>query len=527
MTKNLMFQGTGSDVGKSILATALCRILTQDGYRVAPFKSQNMALNSYVTRDGGEIGRAQGVQADACGVEATTDMNPILIKPAGEMRSQIVVHGKPYADMTAQSYRDDFFEKAWAVLSDSYRRLEKRADWIVIEGAGSPAEINLKDREIVNMRVARWFNAPVILIADIDRGGVFAQIIGTMELLEPEERERVVGFLINKFRGDPSLLESGIRWLEERTGKPVLGLIPYLPHLDIEAEDSVALDAKPEGEDRAAGEKRRIRIAVIRHPHLSNFTDFDPLEAEEDVHLYYVRQPQDLGWPDAIILPGSKNTSEDLLAHRKSGLANAVVDRVQRGTRLVGICAGYQMLGHRLLDPDRVESDISETEGLCFFPFETVYAKEKRTVRVEGYVDSYLSTWSECRGLPVEGYEIHMGWMKSVSGEETATKGSSEPSRGGPLFQVASKGETVHPDGWTAADSRVWGTYLHGIFDNDSFRRFWLNEIRREKGWPVISSRFSHSRRREAAFDRLAAHVRKYTDWERLYRVLEEPNTSR
>lgn len=314
----LMVQGTASDVGKSVIVTALCRIFAQDGFRTAPFKSQNMALNSYVTPDGREIGRAQGVQAEACGIAATTDMNPVLIKPTGDMHSQIVVHGQPLKRLSAADYREKFLPEAKPLVMDALNRLRRQYDIVLMEGAGSPAEINLKQRDIVNMNLAGWADAPVILVGDIDRGGVFAFLVGTLELLEPEERARVKGFIINKFRGDLSLLQPGLDWLERRTGIPVLGVLPYLPDLDVEAEDSVVLDTYPSAAE-SAGEQAAVDIAVIRYPRISNFTDFAPLAAEPDVSLRYVDKPADLGQPDAIILPGTKDTIGDLSFLREQG----------------------------------------------------------------------------------------------------------------------------------------------------------------------------------------------------------------
>jgi adenosylcobyric acid synthase len=507
MKKRIMIQGTGSDVGKSVLAAALCRIFKQDGYRVVPFKSQNMALNSYVTPDGKEIGRAQGVQAEACGVDATADMNPILIKPSGSMRSQIVVRGKPLASMEAKSYQY-FADQAWEIVKESYRRLEERADLVVIEGAGSPAEINLRKREIVNMRVACWLQAPVLLVADIDRGGVFAQVVGTLELLEPKERDLVAGIVINKFRGDPSLLESGLRWLEERTGKPVLGLIPHLPGLDLEAEDSMALDTRVR--PVTAGREDQLRLAVLRHPHISNFSDFDALENEPDVSLYYVQDAESLGNPDAIILPGSKNVPEDWLHWVRTGLAHRIRERAKQGTSIVGICGGYQMAGEEMADPHGVESNHPRVKGLGLFPLQTTFLPEKRTLRVEGIVTAGDDVWPALAGLGVKGYEIHMGITTRVPG--------GQPGR--PLFRLAADGEDPREEGWISLDGRQWGTYLHGVFDNDRFRRAWLNVLRAEKGWPPLELTFRYEKKREEAFERLAAHVRQHLDLKRLKRVL-------
>ena len=351
-----MLQGTASDVGKSLLTTALCRILHQDGYSVAPFKSQNMSLNSYITPDGKEIGRAQGMQADACKIVATTNMNPILLKPTREMSSQVVVHGKPYKDLDARAYREHYLPIAETIVKDALAQLRSQHEVVIIEGAGSPAEINLKDRDIVNMRLAAWADAPVILVADIDRGGVFASVVGTMAILEPQERDRVCGIIINKFRGDVTLLQPGIDWLEERIGKPVLGVIPYLQGLTLEDEDSLSLDDKL-GQGNQPARPDQLDIVVIRLPRISNFTDIDPLLHETDVHVRYVSAVREFGSPDVVLIPGSKNTIADLQYLQQSGLADQIIGYAAHGGRIVGICGGYQMLGERLLDPHGIESD--------------------------------------------------------------------------------------------------------------------------------------------------------------------------
>lgn len=524
--RTLMLQGTASDVGKSVLTAALCRIFKQDGCRVAPFKSQNMSNNSYVTPDGKEIGRAQGLQADACGIEATTDMNPILLKPTKEMVSQVVVHGKPYRDLDARSYRERYLPQAEAIVKESLARLRGSFDLVVIEGAGSPAEINLKDRDIVNMRLAGWADAPVILVADIDRGGVFASIVGTLELLEPHERDRVRGVVINKFRGDVSLLRPGLEWLERKIGKPVLGVVPFLPDIGLEDEDSASLDGKrSRGASGAAIQAvRPIDIAVVRYPRISNFTDVDALASEPDVRLRYVTDVREWGEPDAVILPGSKNTAEDLLALRESGLEAKLLSYAERGGRVAGICGGYQMMGFRLLDPYGVETDRARTDGLGLLPLETAFAKEKRTVRVRGTV---VAGEADAIGQPVEGYEIHMGattgvdnvagvrgWIRleAEANGRDRLKGSNDanPHEGGARLEGAAT-----PDG------RIWGTYVHGIFDNDGFRRAWLNGIRRDKGLDPLGAETAYRDGREAAFDRLADHVRRHLDIPAIYRILE------
>jgi threonine-phosphate decarboxylase len=520
LAPTIMLQGTASDVGKSILTTALCRILLQDGYRVAPFKSQNMSLNSYVTPDGKEIGRAQGMQADACDIAATTDMNPILLKPKKDMVAQVVVHGKPYRDLDARTYREQYLQQAEGIVKDALERLRSTYDVVVMEGAGSPAEINLKDRDIVNMRLAGWADAPVLLVADIDRGGVFASIVGTLELLTPEERDRVRGFIINKFRGDVTLLQPGLDWLEERTGKPVLGVIPYLDELGLEDEDSASLDRKRSTSFAAQGTERdnSLDIVVLRLPRISNFTDVDPLFAEPDVQVRYVDSPAEWGQPDAVIVPGSKNTIDDLLFLRASGLEALLLEHVGQGRHVVGICAGYQMLGRMLHDPELVESDKLEVEGIGLLPTVTTFAAEKRTVRVSG-----TSHLAGADGMPIAGYEIHMGRTEFIGDAlrpfvvRDQVVVSVFEGGGGPAGAVSAE----HPDGAAVEDGRIWGTYLHGILHNDEFRRWWLNELRRARGWTELSEVVPFSAKREAAFDRLAEHVRCHLDMPKIYSMLE------
>lgn len=529
LARTIMIQGTASDVGKSVLTAALCRIFVQDGFRVAPFKSQNMSLNSYVTWDGKEIGRAQGMQADACRVAATTDMNPILLKPTKDMVSQVVVHGKPYKNLDARTYREQYLGEAEGIVKEALLRLRQAHDIVVLEGAGSPAEVNLKDRDIVNMRLAGWAEAPVLLAADIDRGGVFASLVGTMEILTPEERERVRGFIINKFRGDVSLLQPGLDWLEQRTGKPVLGVIPYMPQLGLEDEDSASLDAKGR---QTAARPDQIDVAVLRLPRISNFTDFDPLACEPDVHVRYVTSADEWGDPDVVIIPGSKNTVDDLLHLRASGLADRLLAHLRRGGWGAGICAGYQMLGERLLDPYGVETDRPEVRGLGLFPTETVFAREKRTERVIGFA---AVPWAGAANvpvpaaepaaashplvLPIAGYEIHMG--------ETRRLGQALQPFRIRLERSPDEPASYHADGVCTADGRLWGTYVHGILHNDAFRRNWLNAVRASKGWPPLEETYPFQRRREEAFDRLAEHVRNHLDMPRIYEMIgiERPRT--
>lgn len=511
--RTIMVQGTASDVGKSIITAALCRILTEDGFRVAPFKSQNMSLNSYVTWDGKEIGRAQGLQADACGILATTDMNPILLKPKKDMVSQVVVHGKPLGDFAARVYREQVLAEAAVIVQEALARLRASFEVVVLEGAGSPVEINLKSRDIVNMNAAAWADAPVILVADIDRGGMFASIIGTMELLEPDERDRVCGFIVNKFRGDVSLLKPGLDWLEERTGKPVLGVVPYLPDLNLEDEDSLSLDASIAGGGGEAGpvDGGKLDIAVLRLPHISNFTDIDPLRSEPDVACRFVTNAGQWGKPDAVIIPGSKNTVDDLLYLRSSGLAGCLERHVREGGHTVGICGGYEMMGVRLLDPLHAESDRDETEGFGWFPFQVVFAADKRTERVAGT--------AELPGLaaayPVEGYEIHMGevqWighgaaMLPVAPERPFSLRNARGDKNGPAAAAP------YEEGCVSADGRVWGTFMHGVLHNDDLRRGWLNRLRADCGWEEAAGGARFHEQREQAFRRLADHVRHHVD---------------
>lgn len=516
--RTIMVQGTASDVGKSILAAALCRIFLQDGYRVVPFKSQNMSLNSYITPDGKEIGRAQGLQADASRVAATTDMNPILLKPKKDMEAQVVVHGKPYKDLSARAYREEYLPLAEEIVKDSLANLRAESDIVVIEGAGSPAEVNLKDRDIVNMRMAGWADAPVVLVADIDRGGVFASIVGTLEILTPEERDRVRGFVINKFRGDVTLLKPGLDWLETRTGKPVLGVVPYLHDLGLEDEDTASLESKLHKRTITRHSADILDIAVLRLPRMSNFTDFDPLVEEPDVALRYVTTPSEFGQPDAVIVPGSKNSIDDLLFLRETGLERLIHEHVTRGGALCGICGGYQMLGEQLLDPGHLESQFDEVRGLGFFPIETEFTPEKRTVRVEGFAAGWdRKTGSE--PAPVEGYEIHMGRTRFL-------RELSHPFRirDQKTHQEAAADEGWRQDGVMSDSGRIWGTYIHGILNNDEFRRMWLNGLREAKGLEPLEQEVCFTGRREAAFDRLAEHVRRHLDMGRIYGMMEIVN---
>ena len=508
MAKTIMFQGTSSHVGKSILTTALCRIFKQDGYRVTPFKAQNMALNSYVTPSGGEMGRAQVAQAEAAGLEPAVEMNPVLLKPTGNSRSQVIVMGRPIGVMSASEYHAGYSKKLLGVIGDCLDELQERYDIVVIEGAGSPAEVNLKANDIVNMRIALMVQAPVFLIADIDRGGAIASVVGTISLLEPEEQDRVQGIILNKFRGDINLLRPAFDIILAKTGKPVVGVIPHLENIGIDDEDSVSLDDKK----NQAG--RDLEIAVIRLPKISNFTDFDALSREPDVSLRYVRQGEALGQPDMIILPGSKNTTEDLLYLKEQGYEAEIQALAAQGTPVVGICGGYQMLGQKLLDPLHTESDLPELAGLGLLPVVTTFAAEKLTDQVEampGGGRTFLDTAPSSDRL--RGYEIHMGRTEFVGPVQ-------------PAFSIVQRsGEPVESaDGVVSDNGLVLGTYLHGIFDNDEFRRSVLDALRLRKGLPALSGGSpKYSEQKEAAYDRLADLVRANLDMAAIRRVMGLP----
>nr|WP_320145409.1 cobyric acid synthase [uncultured Anaeromusa sp.] len=504
MAKTIMLQGTSSHVGKSILTTALCRIFLQDGLRVVPFKAQNMALNSYVTKYGEEMGRAQVAQAEAAGLEPMVEMNPVLLKPTGDSRSQVVLMGRPIGNMTAQEYHQGYSLQALDTVKACLEKLHDKFDRIVIEGAGSPAEVNLKANDIVNMRIAKLAPAPVLLVADIDRGGALASVVGTLELLEPDERELVKGIIINKFRGDIRLLQPALEFLETKTGKPVLGVIPHLADLGIDDEDSVSL------EDKQTVQTKEIDVAVLRTPKISNFTDFDALGAEPDVAVRYVRQGEALGKPDLIILPGSKNTVEDLLYLREHGYEKAIKELHTQDVPVIGICGGYQMLGQTVFDPEHTESDYDETPGLGLLDTTTTFVAEKMTQQVSarGLSDRFLGI--KASGLELKGYEIHMGRTEFAAGTEAA-------------FQIEERScqKVSSPDGAVASSGLVLGTYLHGIFDNDSYRGLLANVLRQRKGLAPLDRSGDTQARKEAAYNRLAAVVRENLDMPRLYAIVE------
>ena len=498
--KVLMVQGTTSHAGKSLMATALCRIFAQDGLRVAPFKAQNMSLNSFVTPDGGEFGRAQAVQAEAARVAPTVEMNPILLKPEGNRKSQVVVMGKPTRVASAREYYEMKL-RLWPLVTQALDTLRAQYDVVVIEGAGSPAEINLKEHEIVNMRVARYANSPVIIVGDIDRGGVFASLVGTMALLEPEEQALVKAFVINKFRGDPSLLDSGFEILQRRTGVGVAGVIPWFDDIHIPEEDSLGLDSS--NSPTNFSEDESLDIAVVRLPRIANFDDFDPLIREPRVRLRFAGTSDEIGAPDLIIIPGSKTTVSDLQWMRESGIADEVKIQRQKGTPLVGICGGYQMLGERILDPDRVESTSAETQGMQLLPITTTFAATKTTHQVRARVASRRGLLAGGDSSVITGYEIHMG--------QTYTGGDS------PFRITERSGSPIDsPDGAIDADGLTLGTYMHGLFHNHSLRHALLTNLARRKGIVLPQGAILDM---DAEYDKLAQLVRQSVDIDAIYEM--------
>ncbi|MFA4993394.1 MAG: cobyric acid synthase [Candidatus Omnitrophota bacterium] len=496
--KTLQVCGTGSGVGKSVIVSALCRIFLQEGYSVAPFKAQNMALNSFVTRELGEIGRAQATQAQACRIEPSVDMNPVLIKPTSDIGAQVIVLGKPIGNMNALRYTK-YKSRLLGVVRSSFRRLAADYEVVVLEGAGSPAEINLKSHDIVNLKMAAFAKAPVILVGDIDKGGFFAWIVGTLELLTPKERKMIKGIIINKFRGDITLLKPGIDFLERRTGIKVLGVIPFFKDIKIPEEDAVPLDNFKDVP--SSGRGHRLNIDVVYLPHISNFTDFDCLEKEPDVRLRYVKSPEELKNPDMIIIPGTKNTISDLRYLVKSGFIKKILSIINfdKVTTLAGICGGYQMLGRKIYDKHGLESKRGQIPGLNLLPVETSLKPDKTLARVEA--KELIS------GLKLSGYEIHHGL--------TRITGKCDP-----LFEVfESNGKKAkYAEGAISKDRRILGTYIHGIFDAGRFRRNFLNRLRRKKGWPALPVRENFNPDKE--FDKLAQLVRDNIDMGLLRKIL-------
>lgn len=501
----VMLAGTGSDVGKSVLAAAFCRIFRQDGYRPAPFKAQNMALNSYATPEGLEIGRAQAVQAEAAGIPCHTDMNPLLLKPQSDHTSQVVLNGKPIGNRNAYDYfRREGREELRREVCAAYDRLALRYNPIVLEGAGSISEINLRDSDLVNLPMAMHAGARVFLVGDIDRGGVFASVYGSLMLLRPEERQYVKGILINKFRGDIRLFQSGIRMLEELCGIPVLGVLPYYKDIYIEEEDSVSLAAKS-----MRAERGKVNIAVILLRHLSNFTDFNVLERDPRVHLFYTNNTDELAKADIILLPGSKSTLDDLYELRRNGVAAAIVRARREGTTVMGICGGYQMMGQELLDPDHVEGDLERLPGLGLLPVSTRMTGKKVTRQVRfrlhpSAAGAEAAPSASPSAFPLEGYEIHMGATVPVAGASAS-----------PLNLL----EDGQEEGYLA-DRTCMGSYMHGILDNPAFIDFLLEpfagKLAQEGG------AFDYRKFKEEQYDKLAQHVRSHVNMPLVYQLLRE-----
>lgn len=510
MAKAIMIQGTMSNAGKSLVVAGLCRIFKQDGYKVAPFKSQNMALNSFITKEGLEMGRAQVMQAEACQIEPNILMNPILLKPTTDMGSQVIVNGKVRGNMMAIDYFK-YKRELIPEIMDAYQQLAKEYDIIVIEGAGSPAEINLKSEDIVNMGMAKMAKAPVLLVGDIDRGGVFAQLVGTILLLEPEEQGMIKGLLINKFRGDRVILNPGLVMLEEKCNKEVLGVIPYM-NVDIDDEDSLSqrLDKK----DVTAS----IDIAIMKLPRISNFTDFNVLETIPGFSIRYVNKPEELGVPDMIILPGTKSTMDDLKWMRQNGLETLIKKAAESGILIFAICGGYQMLGKTLSDPHGVEG-FGEMKGMELIPMDTIFTKEKRRTRVVGTVETIIGDYEELSGSIIEGYEIHMGnsipsckiqhFASIVSENQQENKEDNRTT------------EYATMDG--IVKQNICGTYIHGIFDSQSMLTALQRLLYKKKNLTQEAiAQITYKDYREQQYDTLARVMRESLDMERIYQILQE-----
>ncbi len=490
LAKTLMIWGTASGVGKSVLVSALCRIFLRRGLRVCPFKAQNMSLNSYVTLDGGEMARAQVVQAQASGLEPEVDMNPVLLKPSSNAAAQVILRGEPIGKYSALQYKN-LKAKIWGAVTDSLDRIRNNYDLVIMEGAGSPAEINLASHDIANLKIADYTQSPVLLAADIDKGGVFASIYGTIALLPERTRRLIRGLIINKFRGDKRLLKSGLDYIEKVTGKKVCGVIPYFNNILIPEEDSANIRDKKS----AAGQS--LKIAVLRLPHISNFTDFDSLAYENDVALKYVRVKEDLEDADMLIIPGSKNTIGDTRYLHNSGLTQAVRRLHRKGGFIFGVCGGFQILGVKMVDPLAVESDLKEIEGIGLLKVQTSFGKEKILRRARGRLLN--------KDIKVSGYEIHHGVTRHLNGQKA-------------LFKLKDSSGKSYSDGVVSSDGRVWGSYLHGVFDQPGFRNFILNKLRAKKGLPLKDR--ASGINLDAEFEKLADLAESNLDMKRLEKIV-------
>ncbi len=500
LAKTLMIQGTASDVGKSLLVTALCRLFKRQGYRVAPFKAQNMANNSFVTADGGEIGRAQVVQAEACGVEPSIHMNPVLLKPDSDRKSQVVVMGKPVCTLGAKEYQE-YKKNLKPVVDEALQTLRENFDLVIIEGAGSAAEINMKEHDLVNMNLAKSIDSPVILVGDIDKGGVFAQIVGTFELFDAKEKELTVAFVINKFRGDKNILAPGIEWIENRIARRSLGVLPLIKNLNIEQEDSVYLDqALTDSTPNRAFKKDHLLIHVIRLPRISNFTDFEILAKEKNVYLEYRDKPDRNCFPDLLIIPGTKNTMDDLKFLNNSGLTEHIQRCAKAGVFILGICGGYQILGQKLMDPDGIDLTQKQRQGLGLLPIKTTFMKEKMTARIKA-----VHIESQC---VLEGYEIHAGITEILK-------------KIPPAFKITEKQSLPVKNFDGICMDNVMGTYIHGLFDSEKFRHYFLNKIRKRVGLGELNiNTVQNSNEQRDAYDHLADEVGKNIDLNLLEEIL-------
>ncbi len=532
-----MIQGTGSGAGKSLLVAALCRIFKDRGLNAAPFKAQNMALNSYITLEGGEIGRAQALQAEAARIEPTVDMNPILLKASGDMGSQVIIHGKVHSTMKAKEYhafvkgegdfkrwtKSPFCSEAWKAVTKSFDRLSKKHELIIMEGAGSPAEINLMNVDIVNMSIAKHAKAPVILVGDIDKGGVFASLYGTVKLLGKDSRH-IKAYVINKFRGDLSILKPGLEMISEKTGKPVIGVLPYINNIDLPEEDGLALSGA-KGPRGQGAKKKTIKIVVVRLQYISNFTDFDPFLYEPDVEIIYSRNHSDIENADMVIIPGSKNTVKDLMFLKEIALDKSLQKAYAKGIQIMGMCGGYQMLGKKIYDPHGIESPHKKVAGIGLLNIETTFEKEKTACRVEaeliqptqdtGYTIQDKIKHASCimhhASSPLKGYEIHMGASSGDIGLFKVRRLSSNSS-------LVTRHSSLILDG--SINGNCWGTYIHGIFENDSFRRGIINSIREQGGLPPIDSTIKYSEMKEKAIDNLADIVKQNLDMDFINKVI-------
>jgi adenosylcobyric acid synthase len=506
VAKALMIQGTGSGAGKSLIAAALCRIFRDMGINTAPFKAQNMALNSYITLEGGEIGRAQALQAEAARIEPSIDMNPVLLKASGDIGCQVIIHGKVHSTMKAQQYYS-FKKTAWEAVKESFERLSLKYELIIMEGAGSPAEINLMDVDIVNMSMSKHAKAPVILVGNIDKGGVFASLYGTMKLLGRDSRH-IKAFIINKFRGDLEILNPGLEMIKDKTGKPVIGVLPYIKDIGLPEEDGLALC---HGSRFTVHGSQGIKIVVVRLQYISNFTDFDPFTYEPDVELIYSNNPADIENADIVIIPGTKNTVKDLLFLKERHLEESIRRACAKGIQIIGVCGGYQMLGRKIYDPYCVESDHKEIDGIGLLNIETTFEKTKVTSQVEASVirdRCSFTVTDNSHSSRLKGYEIHMGTSK---GDIGLFKISRISHRGSRITDIM--------DG--SINNNCWGTYLHGIFENDPFRRGIINNARKKKNLPPLNSTVRYSEVKDRAIDNLAYIVQENIDMDFIKRLVK------